>query len=378
LEIPLGDETANETDRAFTMERRPELDSYDFKTASVPFFKDAIGALLEFQKRYADTVRQGIALTGIGKTIFERLDYCSRTGQIVVIEGKEGLGKSKAVETWCEMHLGKARLVRLTSITNRATFFRAIAEALGVGASLSRTPNELQTRVERALHDSRIMLIIDEAHGMLPQSNRINTRPELVDWTYSALYNRGVPCALVSTPQFRFLMERVEKQTGWNSAQFKRRIKRFDLLPERHTVDDLKGIVRKLLPGARPNIVTLIVGYAGALEHQMDAVIDLIRDARLIAEAVGRDAIGFQDVERAYHEFIEPTELAKKPTEARNSPRRQSPAGGFQKGCNRQEKPLQGVPRRTMDGRDLLPEITHTSVSEPNEVTPRGVALTEG
>jgi energy-coupling factor transporter ATP-binding protein EcfA2 len=306
------DNAANQLDRANIEENCPEIGPHEFRCASVSMFRDFTGALFEFQKRYAKSIREDFILTGIAKTVFEQLDFCLKTGQTVVIEGKEGIGKSEAVQAWAEMHLGRARMVRLTSITNRSTFFRAIAEALGIGASFARTANEIQNRVEKVLQSSRIMLVIDEAHAMISGSKHVTTRPELVDWIYTALQNYRVPCALVATPQFSLLMSHAEKQTGWNSWQFKRRVKRFVQLPERQTAEDLAAVVAKLLPGASKAIIQYIVCYAGMRAHQMDGVVDVIREAKLFAEADGRTDITFEEAKRAVTLIVAPTEEAKR------------------------------------------------------------------
>src|SRR5687768_854878 len=106
------------------------------------------------------------------------------------------------MRAWCDMNLGGARLRELTSIPDRTTFRRAIAKALGIGASYMRKATEMQVRVEEVLQRTGLALVIDESHYMFPQAQRIYTRPELIDWTYTALFHQRVPCALISTPQF--------------------------------------------------------------------------------------------------------------------------------------------------------------------------------
>src|SRR6185437_8930958 len=215
-------------------DRYSELNDYSFRPAQLPYFKNILSALVEFQQREQKVIKEKFVLTAIARQVWETLDYARATRSMVLLDGLEGRGKTEAVKAWCALHLGEARFVTLKGINNKTTAFREIGKALGiVGAGYKST--ELQARIEDVLQRSKLMLVIDEAHFIFNQGNRVYTRPELVDWIDTAIANRKIPVALVSTPQFMICMTRAASQVDWNFRQFRRRVRRYVKLPAKNT-----------------------------------------------------------------------------------------------------------------------------------------------
>jgi len=308
---PGEDKTSALVSREEILQQWPEAES-SAVAGSVPYFRDIIGSLFEFQQRLQDRNAADFAKTSIAKQVFEALDAGLRLRRIVMVNGMEGIGKSEAARAWCAQHLGEARYVDLTGINNKTSFFRSISRALGLPSGESLNTAALQTRVEAMLQRSGLMLVIDEAHYLRPQSERSEAPPELVNWIDTALVNRGVPVGLVTTPQFVVSVQRVERKTGWNSGQFRRRIKRVAALPSRPTQEDLELIARRLLPKAAGSVIKLLVGYAGSQQcHHLDAITDAVKEAAEIARESGRDTVTFADVESAVTGVLSETALAK-------------------------------------------------------------------
>ncbi len=260
-----SEEERNRALLAIPDHRRPDWREFEpsHQRAELPWFKDIIGALFEFKRRFEDQARREFVMTEVGRKTFDTLDVAldqSITKKIVLVEGNSGIGKSTALEAWHQQHLGESRLVSLSGISNKTGVFRAIAKALGLASSYARTATEMQARIEDVLQRSRLVLLIDEAHYLLSSAERVYTVPELVNWINTALYNHLVPVALITTPQFRARVDRVEKQTTWNAEQLKRRIKRFCQLPAKPRTVDLENVTRKLLPGASEVQLDYIVG----------------------------------------------------------------------------------------------------------------------
>ena len=105
----------------------------------------------------------------------------------------------------------------------------------------------MQIIVEEFFRRTRLMLVIDEAHYLWPQHERIYSTPELINWVNTALVNQQVPVALICTDQFAKLKARVEKQTGWTSEQLEHRVSRYKKLPNTPTKADLEAVAAKLL-----------------------------------------------------------------------------------------------------------------------------------
>lgn len=281
--------------------------------AELFWFRDIIGTLMEYQRQQEESARADFVLTAIGAKVWETLDFALKSQRMVVVEGWEGRGKTEAVKAWCLCHQGEARFVNLSGVTSKTAFFRAIAKALGIASSYSRTATEMQARIEDVLQRSKILLVVDEAHFAFPQSQRIYSRPEIVDWIDTALCNHGVPVALITTPQFINCVKRAETQVGWNWRQFRRRVKRWVQLPQRNTEADLETVARKILPGITRAGIKLAVGYTlmslhGSPSRDISGLGDVALEARLIAEADGRDTITFEDVERAINDYLMPSD----------------------------------------------------------------------
>ncbi len=283
------------------------------KVAELPWFHDIIGALLEYQRCQEEAARADFVLTAIGEKIWETLVFALKAQSMVVVEGWEGRGKSESVKAWCRCNQGAARFVSLSGVTSKTAFFRAIAKALGIASSYSRTATEMQARIEDVLQRSKIMLVIDEAHFAFPQSQRIYSRPEIIDWIDTALYNHDVPVALITTPQFINCVKRAETQVGWNWRQFRRRVKRWVQLPQWNTEADLMAVARKILHGSSLAGFKLAVGYSrmsfhGSPSRDISGLGDVATEARILAEADGRATVTFEDVERAINEHLMPSD----------------------------------------------------------------------
>ncbi len=280
---------------------------------SVVFFRDIMGALFEFQSRFQKRIASDFVQTSIASQVFAALDAGLRLQRIVLVNGLEGIGKSEAARAWCARHPGEARYVDLDGINNKTSFFSSLARALGLPCSGGLSPSKIQIRVEAMLQRSGLMLVIDEAHYIWPQSERSEATPELVNWIDTALINRGVPVGLVTTPQFIVSMQRVERKTGWNSGQFQRRMKRVAQLPPRPSMEDLELVARRLMPKASGSMIKLLVGYAGSQQrHHLDALADAVKEAAELARVSGRAAVTFTDVESAVTGVLSKTALAKK------------------------------------------------------------------
>jgi hypothetical protein len=189
---------------------------------------------------------------------------------------------------------------------------------------------QLQSRVEAMLQRSGLMVCIDEAHYIWPQGQRSTAPPEVVNWIDTALCNRGVPVGLITTPQFNKTMRRVMGNSGWNSGQFERRVKRAVALPERPDKCDLDSVARKLSPKSSESFFKLAVGFAGVQkQHHLDALADVIKEAADIARKQGRDVPAFADAKAAIDGVLVPAALDKQAIFAEPKLQSRRPASGM-------------------------------------------------
>lgn len=284
-------------------------------------------ALAAMKKRAEERDSVASVTTSIGAAMHASLDYALRNRRMVIVEGLAGSGKTTAAESWVRQHPGHARFVSLSGITHRTGFFQKIGTAIGL-ATCQRKSSELQAKIETFFQLSGLMLVIDEAHYAWPRTKRVTAAPEIIDWINTALVNAGVPVALICTDQFRHYKEQVERQTGWTSEQFMHRCKRYTVLPETPTDDDMRAVAtfmlsaewnehaRRWQPGAvdaNARAVAYVVAYA--MERQtmkIAAICDAMTEARDIALSDGRCVVTAKDVVHAVDDRQKPSDAALK------------------------------------------------------------------
>lgn len=313
---------------------RHEIDESEFRSGDVPFFRDVVGALIEFQDWHAAKAREEFIHTNISREVFKTLDNALRRAatsresdeqRIALLQGAAGVGKTEAVKAWCEQHMGEARMIRLVGVSHKTGFFRAIAKVLGLASSYGRTATEMQARVEAVLQSSRLMLIIDEAQYGFSSGDRIYSQPEIINWTYSALANYGVPVVLVATEQFGRKLRQAEEQVVWaGGPAFKRRLRPHVKLPAKPLAAEMFAIARKRMPGASEPAIKELVGYAGSTDYCLTNLVNAIRDAKEFAADAGRACITYDDARRAVRECREPSDAASKECFTQPQARRKS------------------------------------------------------
>jgi DNA transposition AAA+ family ATPase len=322
--------------------------------ADLVYFEDIIGALVEHKRRYEERVKAGFCLTAIGQQVWKQLDDALRTRTMIVIEGREGRGKTEAVRAWCNCHSGVARFASLDRTSSKTAQVRELAKALGIGHGNARRALEMQTSVKEVLQTSSLMMVIDEAHYLFNQGLWQSGPPDMLDWIDTALCNPPLPIALVTTPQFMDCMERAVSNVGWNYRQFKRRSK-YVRLSENNTPHDVEEVARKLLPGADKATIKQIMGYEAMSKRDLSAVGDVVREAKLLADKDGASQVTFGHVKRAIYEVLIPSDLPWREMEQRLQQKQ------FGRKAPRQAPALEPEagqePAETL-GRDITPRLS--------------------
>lgn len=316
---------------------------WNLDTASLSYFHDITGALLEYKARHEEQARARFAETDISKAVFRTLERGLHSRRMVVVQGVEGVGKSFSGEAWREIHLGEAVFVRLEGIVTKTTFFQSISSACGLASSVSQKSQEMQIRIRHFLERSGIMLIIDEAHRLFQQTERIYSHPELLNWVYTC-WDQKIPVALLVTPQFVSRMDAVECQTDWRSGQLKRRILVWTKLPEKLSETDLRAIAQNIAPLFTAAMVDELVDCALPSRRQIDAMRRAMSAAEFIAEEKGRTAPTFPDLlagiadaqltDQAMTTPLDRKRQANTSDSGRRTRRQRSIGSPMQDGCN--------------------------------------------
>ena len=247
----------------------------------------------EWQRRQAANYYQ----TNIGKVVWNALDRCAEERVPTFIQGREGRGKSASGYAWYEAHRTGSRYVTCSGLGVQRDFFYTLADAYGVRYSKAKGTNgAIRHRIMEAIINSGLVLIIDEAHHLLPRVD-LNTAPWFVNFINCDLCNAGVAVALVTTPQFGKRMAAYEARTDYNLGQFVRRFARgFHALPEKTTEADLLELATRFLPKVGRKGYDIALGYAGAFDRDVSGLFDLVRDAESRCRLDGRNQVSYQDL----------------------------------------------------------------------------------
>jgi hypothetical protein len=268
--------------------------SYDCRV----HFNDLWGALVALRKAEIEAARKEIVETAVSARVFEALDFVRESRSFVLIEGREGLGKSEAARNWCRRHPGEAVYVSLQSGTDEMTLFRCIAQAVGTACAITRKAGEIKANVEKALQPGHLTLVLDEAHFLWPQSGRAErSAPKRVDWLRTALIDSGVSVAIVSTPQYFGNQCDRFRRGGWNANQIQRRLAHIERLPETLSLPDMRAVISLHFPQIAKTqsldvaiLATSSMGFVGAIAHLHKRLEFLTRrkGARTEAETLDR------------------------------------------------------------------------------------------
>ncbi len=270
------------------------------RTGEVPssdYWQGLSATLADWERRRSQAAKEAFYLTNVGREVWATLDYCLAERKPVFIQGREGRGKTEAVKAWLAAHRGEARGMTAPGLGRKQDVFRRLATGL-------RRPGEatgegLQGWVEAVLTRSGLMLVIDEAHFLLKHRAQ-GGRPGLLDWIDEALSDRGVPVALVATPQFAVDMAAAQKRTGWNAEQFKRRfVRRWTVLPEITAREDLDALAKRLLPGVSDQQRSRALDALVELGRDVSGLGDLASEACLQARLGGRELPSASDFKSA-------------------------------------------------------------------------------
>ena len=270
------------------------------------YFPRLIEVLWEFKADFVKRKSVGVVTTSIGEKVCETLDYTLYSRGLTLMQGEARRGKSFAARAWCEQRPGVARFVEVPPSNDETSFFRALSRGLGLGNFTNYKAAEIRERVESVLLAGDMLLVLDEAQRLWPQSNYRQAFPRRIVWVM-AMANAGVPIAMVSTPQFIETQKAVEKM-GWNSAQLTGRISHYECLPVDLSPEDLMAVAKSVLPEINEQVLQVLAIYARSSTRYLAAIDSISKRARYLAMRDGRDTATTEDVRQAMQESVIPAD----------------------------------------------------------------------
>jgi DNA transposition AAA+ family ATPase len=205
-------------DNGLTMKEAGEAISYDNSTVYRVLHGnyqgnwDNIKSAIRGYRKTAElrgTIQQNeIVRNGIVKLIHGGLDYAMANNSITLIIGESRMGKTVSAKLWRDNNNhGRSVYVTAPPVGGAKTFLRRIAAAVGVNKNLST--DQMFEAVERAFNSNR-MLIIDEAHRLLPNDYR--STPVCIEILRDIHDMTGCALALVATERFNQAMQKSKYQ----------------------------------------------------------------------------------------------------------------------------------------------------------------------
>ncbi len=300
------------------------------------YWHDLPNTLFNMMDLHAKKACQHLAMTDVAVKVFDALDYAWSEKVMVHIEGDSRFGKTEAVQTWCAMYPGRARLITVPCSNSDSDYFKAVAEALGIASGYKVQNQALKAKVEYIVRHGGLMLVHDEGAFLLPQRFSETTPPMRLNWLRTQVVDRKNPCAIVTTPQsYRHSINKFVKKTGYSFEQFLGRTDLHVYLPSDLGEKDLLAVAKIHFPGLDCDYLELIASKAMQSESYLKSVESAARRSRYLARQAGRNAITIADVEMAFDQVLprNSTTLTGKHADERPAPairKPQAPARALQ------------------------------------------------
>lgn len=274
------------------------------------YFADLVDCLRELMGEEMNEALAGLVETSISRQVCGAMDYAFSQRCLVVVDGPPRLGKTHAAKAWCASRGGRVRFVQVPPSNDEFGYFRAIARALGVSINTNSKALELRERAEEVLHTGDLMLVLDEADYLWPQTNPKYSKPKRVNWLMAELVNYGVPVVLIARPEFYQRQLEVEELAAWDGEQFTGRIGHVQRLPDNLEEADYLAVAGHLFPHASRKVVGVLADYALSSRRRLASLDAIANRARYLASQAGRNQASEEDIRRAMKESVLPTDQA--------------------------------------------------------------------
>jgi hypothetical protein len=256
------------------------------------YWAELFPALLAEMDQWAKAVLGSIANTSVYKVAMDSFEFACQRKKPVRLHGETKFGKSIVAKKFCHAFPGRARYVQVPWSNREGHLMEEIGKAFGV----YQTGPKAEETIETLCQTFKILIVLDEAHGLFPTKLSRNSGPGRLNWVRLELFKHDVPVALVTTPQYNQVEERFSKATEWNIDQFNGCIYQYPQLPDRITFDELVAIGQTYLPGTDPDIIGLVAAEAEITGQYLIYFGRIAENAAWLAQRAGRAEITEDDI----------------------------------------------------------------------------------
>jgi DNA transposition AAA+ family ATPase len=190
------------------------------------------------------------------KLVTGALSYALANNSITRITGESRMGKTASAKYWRDQNNhGRTVFVTAPAYGGAKALLKEIAQCLGINRNTAAT--QMHDSIIRAFNSNR-MLIVDEAHRLLPNDHRSN--PVLVEILRDIHDRTGCGLAILTTERFT---KSVEKST-YQYEQILGRIGMPVQLPREFEWADIKPIVEQYVTGSPADLKSELLKIANA------------------------------------------------------------------------------------------------------------------
>ncbi len=267
--------------------------------------QDVLQVLITGLDSHRDRVLTRLAKTAVVEQVFDALDYAQSERCMVRIEGDSRFGKTESIKAWCESRPGLARLVSVPSSNTLWDLLRRVADAFGIPWTYRTGHCELKLKVEYVVKNSGMFIVMDEGAFLLPQSYNRDSAPVRLNWVRTEIADRGLPLAIVVTPQsYHLAVDRFVQKTSYAMEQFNGRTMLPVVLPCELDEKDMVAVARINFPELDEDSLGYVAAAALTSENYLMGVEAIARRARFLSKRHGGQAISLADLDKAISEVI--------------------------------------------------------------------------
>jgi DNA transposition AAA+ family ATPase len=235
------------------------------------------GAIVSYRKLVQDrgTIqRNEFVENSISHLIFSGLSYALANNSITLIEGESRMGKSVAGRAWRDANNhGRSALVIAPAYGGTKALLRDIAGCIGANKNLNTS--QMHESILRGFNKNRI-LIVDEAHRLLPNDRRAN--PVNLEVLRDIHDRTGCALALIATSRFGAELRKSE----YMFEQLLGRIGMPIRLPRKIKETDIENIVRQYVPRAGVKLMAACLETANA-QGRLGILVETLKVASRMA-----------------------------------------------------------------------------------------------
>lgn len=217
---------------------------------------------------------------GVTDEVAATLAHAQAVGDVVLIHGCSGAGKTWAARHYCRTHSSAYYVSMTCAVRSDLGMLGRVARAVG-GHALYRSALEAETAVIERLQDRGALLVVDEAHHL---SGR------LLDELRCIRDEAGCGLALVGNDAVRMTLARCPQIVGRIASRLAKKS-----VGEGDVATLVSGVLKRRATAREVKIAHRVAAGPGGLH----ALRRMLERAWMAARIAGQDGIGIEDMEGA-------------------------------------------------------------------------------